>query len=158
MSVQLSIYYQNVRGIRTKLQDVYKNVLLCNYQVIIFTETWLNDNIFTAEILDDRYQIFRRDRQSNTFSKDKDGGGVLIAVLKSLSACRNNNLESFCEDLWITIEYQNHKIHLCAMCYLCVYAIYLPPPAKIECVSHFTTRLANHIDNMDNKYSVDWRF
>ncbi|CAH2087196.1 unnamed protein product [Euphydryas editha] len=146
MSGQLTIYYQNVRGIRTKLHDVYKNVLTCNYQVIIFTETWLNDNIFTAEILDDRYQVFRRDRQSNTFDKGKEGGGVLIAVLKSFSAFRNTNLESSCEDLWVTIDYVSKntciKINVCA--------IYLPPPVKIEVISHFTNELQKNINNLDN--------
>ncbi|CAH2084486.1 unnamed protein product [Euphydryas editha] len=69
MSDQLTIYYQNVRGIRTKLHDVYKNVLTCNYQVIVFTETWLNDNIFTAEILDDRYQGILTLVELNGFNK-----------------------------------------------------------------------------------------
>ncbi|XP_045459260.1 uncharacterized protein LOC123669713 [Melitaea cinxia] len=128
------------------MQDVYKNVLTCNYQIIVLTETWLNDNIFTAEILDHRYQVFRRDRQSNTFDKGKDGGGVLIAVSKSLSAFRNTNLESSCEDLWVTIDYVSKN--MCMKINLC--AIYLPPPVTIEVISHFTNKLQKNINNLEN--------
>ncbi|VVC97217.1 unnamed protein product [Leptidea sinapis] len=63
----------------TKFQEVHKNVLTNNFMIIILTETWLNNNIFDSEIFDTRYEIYRRDRQSNSFYSNKDGGGALIA-------------------------------------------------------------------------------
>lgn len=44
------------------------------HHVIIFTETWLKDNVFDSELLCDKYQIFRCNRN------DRNGGGVLIAI------------------------------------------------------------------------------
>lgn len=48
----LDIYYQNVRGMRTKTEDIYKNILLTSYDVIAFTESWLNLNITNREFID----------------------------------------------------------------------------------------------------------
>ena len=49
----------------------------CN--VFCITETWLSEKIFNGEILPSCYVLFRCDRPSL-------GGGVLIAVHKSLSS------------------------------------------------------------------------
>lgn len=69
----LRIYYQNVRGLRTKLNEVYLEILNNDFDVIILTETWLNDSISDAEIFDSRYNVFRRDRNS-TYNHKSDGG------------------------------------------------------------------------------------
>ncbi|CAH2094459.1 unnamed protein product [Euphydryas editha] len=58
----ISIYYQNCRGLRTKLNTVYMNILSHNYDIVVFTEKWLHENIFDNEIIDQRYQLFRCDR------------------------------------------------------------------------------------------------
>lgn len=150
MSNNLSIYYQNVRGMRSKLQDIYKSVLSLDYEIIILTETWLNCDIFDAEIFDDRYQVFRRDRQSKTMNEGKEGGGVLIAVQKCFDAYRNSNLETLCEDLWVTIELSGRfcrsKLHLCA--------IYLPPPVKMDCMAHLTSKLEGSLDYLNNVFMI----
>lgn len=52
-----------------------------DHQVLVFTETWLNDNFLNTEILCNNFNIFRRDRGSRNA-----GGGVLIAVAKELSS------------------------------------------------------------------------
>lgn len=58
----MDIYYQNVNRIRSKTHEVYTNVLNSEYDVICLTETNLNSSVFDNEILDSRYNIFRRDR------------------------------------------------------------------------------------------------
>lgn len=50
----LNIYYQNVRGLRTKCNELRLSVLNNNYDVIILTESWLHSGIFDAELCDDR--------------------------------------------------------------------------------------------------------
>lgn len=45
MKSELSVYYQNVGGLRTKLQNLHKAVNSCSYDVILLTETWLNSDI-----------------------------------------------------------------------------------------------------------------
>lgn len=79
----ISIYYQNCRGIRTKLNTLYLNILANAYDVIVFTETWLTPDISDNEFIDQRYLVFRCDRDRIVTQK-KDGGGVLIAVSREL--------------------------------------------------------------------------
>lgn len=81
---EISIYYQNCRGIRTKLNTIYMNILSNCFDVITLTETWLTPSIFDSKFIDSRYVVFRCDR--NRAATDKsDGEGVLIAVLRELS-------------------------------------------------------------------------
>uniref|UniRef100_A0A2H1VAL0 SFRICE_006870 n=1 Tax=Spodoptera frugiperda TaxID=7108 RepID=A0A2H1VAL0_SPOFR len=42
----INIYYQNVRGLRTKTNNLLRNVCVNNYDIIVFTETWLTDDIY----------------------------------------------------------------------------------------------------------------
>ena len=77
------MYYQNVRGLRKKLNDLRLVLSETEYKIVILTETWLNNNINNELFNDDRYSIYRCDRTTtnNTFSI---GGGVLIACSRSL--------------------------------------------------------------------------
>lgn len=65
-------YYQNVRGIKSKLTKLYVD---SHTDVLMFTETWLNESINGYEILCSDYKIFRCDRSKFTSNK-KEGGGV----------------------------------------------------------------------------------
>lgn len=40
----LSIYYQNVNGLRTKITEFYSNFIGTDYDLICLTETNLNDS------------------------------------------------------------------------------------------------------------------
>lgn len=70
-------YYQNVRGLRTKTKQVYNAVNSSDYDIIIFTETWLISSISDIEIFNDSYTIYRKDRHLTSVEY---GGGVLIAI------------------------------------------------------------------------------
>lgn len=143
--MSVSIYYQNVRGMRTKTEDVLNNILINNYSVIVFTETWLNCNIMESEFVDDRYVVYRRDRSCSSSSK-RDGGGVMIAVSKQISSSRHLGWESNVEDLWVSINVKSNntvmKISICA--------VYLPPPVSFESLSCFLENCSNGIDKSDN--------
>lgn len=78
----LSIYYQNVRGLRTKTSDLKLGLSNCDYDVIVLTETWLRSDISDAELTSD-YTLFRCDRSVST-SMFTRGGGVLVAVKSTL--------------------------------------------------------------------------
>lgn len=60
----ISIYYQNVRGLRTKSHEFLSNILDCDYDVVCVTESWLNDGFYSSEYFDSRYDVFRCDRDS----------------------------------------------------------------------------------------------
>ena len=81
----ISIFYQNVRGLNTKLETFRHNVLLHSYDIISITETWLSDSVFNAEVSDDRYQVSRRDRDF-LCGKKKRGGGTMSMVSNSYSS------------------------------------------------------------------------
>lgn len=113
----ISIYYQNVRGLRTKTNTFRRNVALCNSDVIAITETWLVDGIYDSELFDDRYSVFRQDRRYDLTHQSR-GGGVLIATHKRLTTTERPEWSSSAEDSWISIKLQNCFLHVCAV-YLC---------------------------------------
>lgn len=67
----LDIYYQNLRGMRTKTNAVFNNIMQNKYDVIAFTETWLNSNVNNGEFIDTRYNVYRRDRTCSLNSKKR---------------------------------------------------------------------------------------
>jgi len=54
-----NIYYQNVRGLRSKLFNLRTNFILLSYDAYILTETWLSDDISNSELGFDGYLILR---------------------------------------------------------------------------------------------------
>jgi hypothetical protein len=143
---ELKMYYQNVRGLRSKTHEFLNEINCSNYEVIILTETWLNDGILNEELFDDRYVVYRRDRSSTGFHGNKDGGGVLIAILKSIHSVRNFEFDSICEDIWVTldlkIENSIKKLHLCG--------VYLPPPISKLMLEHFIENCSNVINRYNS--------
>ena len=79
---KMFVYYQNVRGLRSKLTELYQSSLACNYHIISISETWLNSSVFNDERLCPRYQIFRSDRNYEALNSSR-GGGVLLASAMS---------------------------------------------------------------------------
>lgn len=129
----LTIYYQNCRGLRTKTNTFYSNLCCTNYDVLVLTETWLNSSVLSSELFDDRYVVYRRDRETTGFHPNKDGGGVLIAVSTKISSKCIDKWYSKCEDLWVTIDISTaHKPLQLALC-----AVYLPPPVSLSTIEHF---------------------
>ncbi|KAJ8727332.1 hypothetical protein PYW07_001451 [Mythimna separata] len=96
---------------------------LNNYDVIIGTETWLDDSVNDGELFDSRYIIYRRDRASTPLGSKK-GGGVLIAVSRAMDSTRVSKWESDAEDLWVKLKTEGRKGNV----YIC--AAYLPPPVQ----------------------------
>ena len=78
--------------------------------VVVATETWLNSNIYDAELESDDFVIYRRDRERST------GGGVLIAVHNSINSTEikteNENAETIWAKLILTSQ-QNITIGAC---------------------------------------------
>jgi len=79
------VYFQNVRGLRTKLFDLRIAMASVSedFDIIVLVETWLNDGILNSELGLENFNIYRLDR-TPTNSVYSRGGGVLIAVRKNL--------------------------------------------------------------------------
>ena len=71
----LSIYYQNVRGLRTKCRDFYLSACACPYDIIVLTETWLNNSFFDNELFNDDFIVYRCDRTSLNSVYGRGGSG-----------------------------------------------------------------------------------
>ena len=89
-----------------------------NYDVVIFTETWLKSNINDTEFLLNGYDIYRCDRSPLT-NTAKTGGGVLIVVRSTLISRKLKNPDDSLEQLFLLINFGN--------CDLIIGTIYIPP-------------------------------
>uniref|UniRef100_A0A8D8Z7Y4 Endonuclease/exonuclease/phosphatase domain-containing protein n=1 Tax=Cacopsylla melanoneura TaxID=428564 RepID=A0A8D8Z7Y4_9HEMI len=131
----LEISYQNVRGLRSKTNNFYENILGQDQDIIAITESWLKDGIFDAEVIDSRYQVFRLDRDPSITGK-KRGGGLLMALKTEL---KPEMYEHLCirtplfEVLWIhiTLGFTGLDIGL----------VYLETPTTIGSVQLFLNHL-----------------
>ena len=118
----MCIYYQNVRGLKSKIDDFYLAASESNYDVIVLTETWLDDSVYSTQLFGGLYTVFRTDRNHRN-SRKTHGGGVLIAVSKSLTCCME--LASVCdyvEHLWVRVKIGSSS--------LSIGVAYLPPDRK----------------------------
>ncbi|XP_062558083.1 uncharacterized protein LOC134222958 [Armigeres subalbatus] len=123
--ISLRIYYQNVRGLRTKIDDFFLSTTDSNYDAIVLTETWLDDRIYSAQLFNRQYEIFRNDRNRLNSYKLR-GGGVLIAI-------------------WVKIKTQQRSVS--------VGVLYLPPDRKsdLNCIENHN----NSIGTVFSKLSLN---
>lgn len=102
--MRLKAYYQNVRGLRTKTSDFKISVLSNDYDLIMLSETWLHEHLFDSELFDNRYLVYRNDRDSVITEKSR-GGGCLIAVKRNICSRRITDFEVGQGDLWVVIDH-----------------------------------------------------
>lgn len=100
----LKVYYQNARGLRTKTDNFSNCVLTSDHDVIVLCETWLHEHVFDGELFDDRYVVYRNDRDPFITEKSR-GGGCLIAVKCNLRSRRVHGFEFEQEDVWVAIDH-----------------------------------------------------
>lgn len=117
MSGNIKCYYQNTRGLRTKIARGLRNKLSCtDYKLFAFTETWLNDSFASESIFDSGlFVVHRSDRTNRTFTRrgssptscdDLRGGGSLIAISKDIPALRMSSWEMECpyDNVWLKLS------------------------------------------------------
>ena len=102
-----TVYYQNVRGLRTKTNQLLMGSLSCDYEVVALTETWLNSDFASAEFFSSAYTVYRRDRMYEELDCQR-GGGVLIAVSNSVqSSLISTTIKAYYDDIWIELRTPN---------------------------------------------------
>ena len=103
------------------------------HDVIILTETWLNDEINSLQLFGPIYNVFRNDRDQAISGKTR-GGGVLIAVSNKLASKQRTCPILDLEQLWVNIRYGEMNI--------CVGGVYLPPDLSSD-----ANVIQKHIDS-----------
>lgn len=124
ISNSFSIYYQNCRGLNSKINSFFLSMLSADYDVIAVTESWLKPNVLSSELFGNSYFVFRCDR-SILNSNKKHGGGVIIAVKTKFSCERINLVE--CDKLEIVIvKIVFNQIALFIIC------VYIPSESSLQ--------------------------
>ncbi|MEW8548396.1 MAG: endonuclease/exonuclease/phosphatase family protein, partial [Candidatus Thiodiazotropha sp.] len=129
----LSFVHYNVQSIFTKL-DILETELF-EFDILAFTETWLNPNIDTNELLLHSYNTpERKDRAADNH------GGVMIYVKDSLHYKRRADLESRnTESIWIELT-NNHKRVLFGL-------FYRPPNSDSSYLSNIEDSISLAVDS-----------
>ncbi|CAH2109000.1 unnamed protein product [Euphydryas editha] len=120
-STAIEIYYQNVRGLRTKLEEFYVGISSSGADLFAITETGCNKSIHDAELVPPGYTIIRCDRADGR----KQGGACLVATprfeLRQVSIPSDINIDDKVFELvGATVYLHNRLLFL-----LCV--VYIPP-------------------------------
>lgn len=131
------LYYQNCRGICTKQNIVFPALLSSEYDIVVFTETWLTSNHGTTAFFPDKFDTYRCDRKTG-----KKGGGVSVSIRRTLSDhepvyfVNDEDLEYVC------VKLKNGPF------FVFVYALYIPPVANNDCLRR--NIYERHIGNIEN--------
>lgn len=144
----LKLFYENIDGISNhKFRDLLESSSTADYDVIAFSETWLNKSV-KKEILDESYSVFRKDRDSTDISKiASQGGGVLVAI-RSTFKCdiysnhKMTNLEAICVKLSTNVGY------------IYIYCLYIQPTASIEIYREHVSAIELMMSEMNRSDSV----
>ena len=132
------VYYINARSVLNKLDELkhsYKD-----FDVIIITETWLNDSTCSSLLSWEGFQLIRQDRDT---IRNKKGGGVCIYIRSSIKFEIVNELQKSLDN---NIEYVYIKLkpHMQKSIYLM--GIYRPPDGKYRDFIQYITQRLNQID------------
>lgn len=175
MSSKLRGLYQNVRGLRGKINRELKNKFtLANLDFIALTETWLNDDFSSSQLFDDTYNVFRSDRsvinynllrpnESNrNHNEDIRGGGCILALKNQISAIRLNEWEkeTLFDNIWI-------KVNTKGSSKIFINTVYIPPWATFDHVNDYYEHIVDTINTKEpyarfillgdfNLPSIDW--
>lgn len=114
---KVSLYYQNVRGLRSKTRFFYNNVSHSEYDILALTETFLTSSVSDGELFPPGYTVIRKDRQG-----DAGWGGVLLAVRDCFLVREIIEIDGLTLDkelIFAIVNWKNVKFLCCV--------VYLPP-------------------------------
>lgn len=163
----ISVFYQNVRGLRSKVNSFNLSVKCCDFDLIVLTETWLVPSVLDTELFGNDFAVYRVDRSSLN-SVNSRGGGVLIAVRSSFSSERISVPNTEMNEMVFVRFRSNSRCY-----YVC--SLYIPPGAGssvyatyadslrrfLECIGQddeililgdFNFRSVNWIADVDNPF------
>jgi exonuclease III len=143
----------NCQSIRNKRSAFTSSTDYLKPDIILGCESWLSNEHSNSEIFPEGYQtnVFRRDRNRN-------GGGVFIAVHDSLDANEVNVKVSDSELVWAEVRTKDKTIT--------VGSFYRPPNAPIDSLKNLNDSIAENTEKKNkhiiiggdfNLQHIDWR-
>lgn len=108
-------------------------MLLFQYDIFVLTESWLSNEISSAEFFSSDYLVFRYDRNKNNNNKTC-GGGVLIAVKKSFRPLILSPQSEHFEQVFM-------KLMLSSQLRVLISGVYIPPLASVEVYESHVTEI-----------------
>lgn len=109
---------------KTKTATCLLAVLSSDYDVIIFTETFLDKFINDSELFGNNYLVYRCDR-SPVNSNKLSGGGVLVAIASKLSSVLVSFvIEPLTEEIWVSLAVGLNKLF--------IGGVYIPPSMPVD--------------------------
>lgn len=115
--------------------------------MICLCETWLNDTFHSGELVDDRYMVYRKDRSKEfkVMYNKAQGGGVLIAIKKTIKSVHLPECETSNENIWVRIYLKRSYINICV--------VYLPSYITNIEFSDFLKISDDNITNAGNNHT-----
>lgn len=126
--------HQNIQSLRHKVHDAEAYCLSHDIDILVLSETHLDDTIFENQLLIGDYILFRKDRKSN-------GGGVAI-YCKSFLRPRSVEIVSDLEILAVDVTISGKNLR--------VVGIYLPvfsPAQKIAAIEKLEMVVLSELGN-----------
>lgn len=102
---KLSVLYANARSIVNKTDKLCLEIESRSHDIVVLTETHLDDSILDSEIFPANFIVFRNYRRH----LGRYGGGVLIAVRNTLKAHRRDDIACQSELLFADIFLKHNK-------------------------------------------------
>ena len=106
----MKIAHLNIRSLRNKIDDLNLFLSTCPYDLMSFSETWLDDSITCNIVSLNGYNLERKDRDIN-------GGGVCCYIRENIPYIRRYDLEKEeLELIWVELKPRNQtSLFVCIM-------------------------------------------
>ena len=136
---------------KTKITTLKMNIALSNlhYDVLIFTETWLDDSIRDCDILFHGYKSYRCDRNFLHGMKAK-GGGVLILIRESLTSSQELLYSDKDQSSIVSIDSQG-GIFIVGAVYIAPHTSMPRSQTFLDAYNDFNDRITQLLQNKANK-------
>lgn len=146
----LNINFQSINNKKAEFTYIIQE---SNPDIIAGTETWLDKDIFNAEIAQSGYSILRRDRQNDSH------GGVILYYKDTLAVTRRLDLETPGENIWAQVNVQGNKPLVIGVVYKPKHSD-IPPLESIESaikIIYAKKKVSDIIVTGDiNQPNIDW--
>ena len=133
----LNILHLNIQSILPKMDLLEAEVQ--NYDILVFTETWLSPQISNDDLLLENFDpSYRQDRHARV------GGDVAIYIASGIPSCKRNDIiQGDIEGICIEVSIQSHRFLLCGM--------YRPPNSG----SDYWDLIEQTFDNLCDSHITD---